>query len=94
MTKNCRGDPAGNISRKILIKTRQLEHKGFLLRQPVLKVRSPDQQYQHHHHQGTGYKCKFGAPTIDLVIQRLWGWDLVICVSTALQVILVQSRVE
>lgn len=42
MTTNCRGDSVGNISRQIVIETRQLEHRGFLLRQLVLKVWSPD----------------------------------------------------
>lgn len=73
MTINCRSDSAGNISIKTLIKTRQLEHRGFLLRQLVLKMWSSDQQGQHYHHYHleTDYKCKFGAPTIDLVIQKL-----------------------
>ena len=48
------------------------------------KVQSPDQQCQHDHHLGTGQKCRFLSPTIELVIQNLWEWDSVIYISTSL----------
>lgn len=52
----------------------------------VLKVRSPDQQYQLH--QGSCYRCKLLLLTPYLLSQKLWGRRQQSGLSHALQVIL------